>query len=177
MVWPPRESQQLPERRAAFRCPAVGQRRWGRLKSSKRALPVEVLDESVGGFAVELEGVCEFQVGDVLWLEIESDHFAVRLVNLDLQDVGVERFEGVDLHSRSRLGLMRECDPEASRSLKKKPVFAGWARLRRTDARTVPWKFVGAAAGFVGASAVGGHSAHSRARTIAAAEPAGSQAR
>src|SRR5690606_33434326 len=65
-----RKSRELSDRRGAYRCAVAGSRSWGRLRSDALNLPVEVLDESVGGFAVVMQGVCKLELGSLLWLEI-----------------------------------------------------------------------------------------------------------
>ncbi len=101
-----------PERRAAFRFPVSGIRRDGQLKIGEIPFPVVVVDESAGGFAVEFDHIADCRAGDMLMLHVGDEWFKVLVVFIDMEDVGVERFEGCHLTSRTRLGLKRISDDE-----------------------------------------------------------------
>jgi hypothetical protein len=90
------------DRRASFRCPANGPRRRGRLRFGKREFPVDVLDESAGGYSVVCDQELDCEVGQSLLLQIESSWTIVRIMNVQTGE------------SNTRLGLLRLKDLEAS---------------------------------------------------------------
>lgn len=96
------DQRSLNDRRASFRCPVNAPRRGGRLRIGKREFPVEVLDESAGGYSVVCEQVLDCEVGQSLLLQIESSWTIVRIMNVQTGE------------SNSRLGLLRLKDLEAS---------------------------------------------------------------
>lgn len=96
------DQRSLNERRASFRCPATGPRRAGRLRIGKREYPVEVLDESAGGYSVVCEQALDCEVGQSLLLWIESSWSIARIMN-------VQAGEG-----NTRLGLLRLKDLDDS---------------------------------------------------------------
>lgn len=98
------------DRRTAFRFPVSGERSEGRLQWGNGEIDVQVVDESAGGFAVEFEGPTDCRVGDQLFLGIGDEWVRVRIVFLDMQDVGAERFSNCNLVSQTRLGLKRVAD-------------------------------------------------------------------
>lgn len=96
------DQRSLNERRASFRCPVNGPRRGGRLRIGKREIPVDVLDESAGGYSVVSEQELDCEVGQSMLLQIESSWTIVRIMN-------VQKGE-----ANTRLGLLRLKDLEAS---------------------------------------------------------------
>lgn len=96
------DQRSVNERRASFRCPVNGPRRAGRLRIGKREIPVEVLDESAGGYSIVGEQEFECEIGQSLLLQIGSSWTIVRIMS-------VQKAE-----SNTRLGLLRLKDLEAS---------------------------------------------------------------
>src|SRR5262249_3362968 len=85
------------QRRSSFRCSVDGERGMARLKIGDRAIDVDVLDESAGGFAVAVDTTPDCAVGDFLLLEVAQAWVEVRVVNIGVDPDGI----------RARLGLMR----------------------------------------------------------------------
>jgi hypothetical protein len=161
-----RQRESSDDRRAAFRFPVSGERSEGRLQWGGHEISVQVVDESAGGFAVEFDGPTECRVGDQLMLSISDEWVPVRIVFLDMQDVGVERFTSCNLVSHTRLGLKRIADdanwPHGHRSMR-----AGfWARFRRPRVNLRKQTLWIAAAVFViGLVAVGAFLTHASRRS------------
>ena len=152
------------DRRATFRFPVSGERSAGRLQWGDREIDVQVIDESAGGFAVEFDGPTECRAGDQLFLGMGEEWIRVRVVFLDMQDIGVERFSNANLVSQTRLGLMRVND-EATWEDQKEDRGA-WARFRRPLVNLRKQKLWAAAAVFVaGLVAVGGALLHATKRS------------
>ena len=120
-----RRREVLSERRLAFRFPVNGPRRQAVLLCGNDEFDAEVLDESAGGFAVEVAQVLDCRSNDMLMLRVGEDWFKVRVVFIDLQDVGVERFEGCNLKSCTRLGLSRVADDQPWKLTKRNPEKSG----------------------------------------------------
>jgi hypothetical protein len=141
------------ERRSAFRFPVTGPRSQGRLRVGRTEFPVTIIDESAGGFAIEFDGTADCRIGDYLQLQVEGEWIRFRIAFLDLQDVGVERFEGCQLTSLTRLGLMRSLDDEQWKRERRKP---GLTRLRAPLAAIRNHSLLAAAAAFIGGLVVVG---------------------
>ena len=111
---PPRPiHQSIPERRSSYRCPVGGARRQGHLQIGKRSLAVQVLDESVGGFAIALDETPDCQIGAKLLLEIASTWVEVRAISIESLDRPSEESQEDDGKTYTRLGLLRlrDLDP------------------------------------------------------------------
>jgi hypothetical protein len=102
------------ERRKSYRCPVQGARRRGRLKIGLRNVVVEVLDESAQGLALEAEGIPDCQIGDTVFVEIAAAWVEARIVNLRLNESVPEDSEDGALVTRTRIGLVRLGEVEAS---------------------------------------------------------------
>jgi hypothetical protein len=151
-----RQREPLSDRRSAFRFPVSGERSQGQLRWGDHEIDVEVVDESAGGFAVEFDGPTECRVGDQLLLGIGDDWVPVRVMFLDMQDVGVERFTTCNLMSHTRLGLKRISE-DATWSKPNRARQGFWARFRRPRIHVRKQKLWIAAAVFVtGLIVVGG---------------------
>lgn len=152
------------DRRATFRFPVSGERSAGRLQWGDREIQVQVIDESAGGFAVEFDGPTECRVGDQLFLAMGEEWIRVRVVFLDMQDIGVERFSNANLVSQTRLGLLRVSDEVTWED--QKGQRGVWARFRRPLVNLRKQKLWAAAAVFVaGLVAVGGALLHASKRS------------
>lgn len=161
-----RQREAPADRRATFRFPVSGERSEGRLQWGDREIEVLVVDESVGGFAVEFEGSTECRVGDQLFLGIGDEWVRVRVAFLDTQDVGAERFANCNLVSQTRLGLMRVSDDETWKLHGQRGERNAWARfcLPLIDLRKQTlWK--SAAVFVIGLVAVGGALMHATKRS------------
>lgn len=159
------QREPLSDRRAAFRFPVSGERSEGRLQWGDHEIDVEVVDESAGGFAVEFDGPTECRVGDQLMLGIGDEWVPVRVMFLDMQDVGVERFTSCNLVSHTRLGLKRIAD-DTSWPTYRAGRQGFWARFRRPRINVRKQKLWIAAAVFVaGLIVVGGVFMHATRRS------------
>jgi hypothetical protein len=160
-----RQREPLSDRRSAFRFPVSGERSQGQLRWGDHEIDVEVVDESAGGFAVEFDGPTECRVGDQLMLGVADEWVPVRVMFLDMQDVGVERFTTCNLVSHTRLGLKRISEdarwPTANRTSQ-----GFWARFRRPRINVRKQKLWIAAAVFcAGLIVVGGVFMHATRRS------------
>lgn len=102
-----RKREALPERRTAFRFPVHGPRSEGVLRTGKSAFAVTVIDESAGGYAVTFVGPTQSRIGDQLELGMGDQWIPVRVVFVEMEDIGVEQLTGGALEGYSRLGLER----------------------------------------------------------------------
>lgn len=105
------------ERRKSFRCTVQGARSRGRMRVGTRNLPIEVLDESAEGLAIEMQGTPNCTVGDAVFVEIAGAWVEAQVVNLLPSNVpddqpGEESAETPI--TRTRLGLARLREVEAS---------------------------------------------------------------
>lgn len=106
-----------------------------------------IVDESAGGFAVEFDGATDCRVGDCVMLRVEDEWLRVRVAFLDMQDVGVERFQGCELSSHTRLGLRRLLEDEDWKLVRGKHRSS----LRRPSISTLTSRtLLAGAAAFVG---------------------------
>lgn len=125
-----------PDRRQSFRCAVKGPRRHGRLRVGTREFPVRILDESVGGFAVESDEVFVCQAGDTLLLDIALNWVEVRVVNVaspqsdDSQDGAAG--------APTRLNLMRIRDVDESEANPDDTPLLSWSRFRSMLTPLVP---------------------------------------
>jgi len=76
MAIPPKDSN----RRKHFRFRTSGPRCQAELRFGQRRIPVQLFDESAGGFAVVVQNCPEFKRGDVLELRLETGVFKVGVV-------------------------------------------------------------------------------------------------
>jgi hypothetical protein len=111
------------ERRETYRCQLGDSRRRGRLKWNEREFATDVLDESAGGFAILIQGPAPCEIGQSMWLELESHGIEVRLVNSQPYEDATLRSPG---ESKSevftRLGLMRLNELPAE--MKRESIFS-----------------------------------------------------
>jgi hypothetical protein len=118
------------ERRSSYRCAVSGPRRVGRLKISEREVAVEILDESVNGFSVMLDGAPECDIGDILSVQVASNWSEVRVMNLQLQKSITEEEPGNTVFTtRTRLGLLRLRDIDAWDAAPERPRRRSWRQL------------------------------------------------
>ena len=117
--------------RKSFRCSAAEVRQKAMLKVGTAALPVRLLNESAGGFAVVAEGPINAEKGTLGELHTELDAFAIRVANIvELESAEIEEDPVVmDTETETetpapvlRLGLQRLGEVE--------PTFHGgrWVR-------------------------------------------------
>jgi hypothetical protein len=76
MAMPPKDN----ERRKHFRFRTSGRRGQAELEFGQRRIPVQLFDESAGGFSVVVEKCPDFKRGDVLQLHLDSGVFKAGVV-------------------------------------------------------------------------------------------------
>jgi hypothetical protein len=130
------------QRRESFRIPGDGPRRHGRIKIGRRKLAARVLDESAGGFRIELDVDPGCEVGDTLLLEVAAAWAEVRVVTIQRCQPAPDDPapddppdddppDAVDL-TLIRLSVERIRDVEGPRSL------LSWSTLRSALATLAP---------------------------------------
>jgi hypothetical protein len=152
------EHHARPERRKSYRCAVHGARRRGRLRIGLRNVAVLVLDESAEGLALEVEGAADCKIGDTVLVEIASAWFETRVVNLCLTESAAEDSNDATPVTRTRIGLVRLREIEASLvDPDDFPLFS-WMRMRSLLVPLAPLgkSAKGAAALIVGGIAVTG---------------------
>jgi hypothetical protein len=147
-VSPSNSNEHQPQhRRESFRCPADGPRRHGRIIIGRRNFPARILDESAGGFGIELDVDPGCEVGDTLLLEVATAWTEVRVLTIqrcqpapdDPQDDDPQDDDPQDDDPPNavdptliRLSVERLRDVEGPRSL------LSWSTLRSALATLVP---------------------------------------
>lgn len=100
------------EKRSAFRCPVQETVQWSVLRVRKKKLPVQLLDESAGGFALLADRHPGVEAGDVVRLCTESGWHEVRVVHVRKYEPAVAEGEPVGENGgpQFRVGLERVRD-------------------------------------------------------------------
>jgi hypothetical protein len=138
---PPRpQHQSNPERRGSYRCPIGGARRQGHLRIGKGLYAVELLDESVGGFAVVLDHAPDCEVGAKLLFEIASTWVEVRVISLESQEPTTEPSSENVGKTYTRMGLMRLRDLDPWEFEAEVPSRLSWDRFKSMLVPLAPLK-------------------------------------
>jgi len=106
-----RPGRAVPDQRKSFRIPVSGPAREAVLTVGQTEVPVGLLDESAGGFAVLADQRPDVEPGDIARLTRNSDRFEVRVAHVTEQ--ASDATEGGAAEPQFRLGLerLRELDP------------------------------------------------------------------
>jgi hypothetical protein len=100
------------------------------LKIGEQEVAVEILDESVNGFSVMLDGAPECDVGAILSIQVAANWSEVRVMNLQLQKSITEEEPGNTVFTtRTRLGLLRVRDLDAWDAAAERPSRRSWRQF------------------------------------------------
>ncbi|MEN6405589.1 MAG: hypothetical protein ABFC77_03870 [Thermoguttaceae bacterium] len=111
------------DQRQSFRCNVSNGRTECSLKVGQHALPARLLDESAGGFAVEVDQVAGLNAGDTGLLLTDVGWFSVRIVHI------AEQAADPDAAPSYRLGLLRLSDATPYQA-PRVSLWAGTLRFR-----------------------------------------------
>jgi len=120
------------EQRQSFRCPVSGARQEGELKVGEMRMPVRVLNESAGGFAVLVDGPPGVEAGALVQLRANAAWFEAKVTSITRLEPPKTADEGAEESATGgpafrvglcRLGEIASPDEENSRAVRRRLFF------------------------------------------------------